>query len=245
MDPITLQKKEFEIRAGEVDRRGVVTIPALMQLMQETSLKHVIKLKASIWDMKDASWVLLSKEINIIKLPNLGDKITIRTYPAGVKRIYAYRDFWIYDEDGKVIVTASTTWTLLNLGTRKLQPIPETVKDLPIPDGFEPLQNPPMKLKLKEELKMLDHQKIGYYHLDWNNHVNNVHYLKFMLESIADHLPKYEVQTINIVFKGEALYKDRVEVHGQFDQSSNESHHKISSSAGKEITSALINWKKV
>ena len=49
MEDLLMFKATYEIRAGEIDRHKQITIPALMQLMQEASLKHIIKLKASVW----------------------------------------------------------------------------------------------------------------------------------------------------------------------------------------------------
>ena len=243
MSELTLHTANYEIRAGEVDHRGLLTVPALMQLMQETSLKHVIKLKASVWDMKDASWVLLSKEITIKKLPAIGDTISIATYPAGVNRIYAYRDFWVYDDQGEVIATASSTWTLLNLSTRKLQAIPDKIKELPLPSGFEPLQHAPMKIRFPELEYAESPFYIGYYHLDWNNHVNNVHYLKFILESVSDQLKLYKPSRIHILFKGEALYRDALTVASHFDPLQHISYHKIHSTEDKVITQSYIEWE--
>jgi medium-chain acyl-[acyl-carrier-protein] hydrolase len=235
---------DYEVRAGEIDRSGKMTIPSLLQLMQETSLKHIIKLKASIWDLKESSWVLLAEQLKIFHLPQLGDKLSIKTYPAGVRRIYAYRDYWIYDQHGQVIATASTTWTLMNLASRKIVPIPESIVQLPVPTEFKKLELSAMRVPFPSEEYHTTEFKIGYFHLDWNDHVNNIHYTRFMLESVPELLSSSTMSRMDIVFKGEAMLDEQLRVHSFYNKDTHQSHHKILDEKDKEISSATFYWGK-
>ncbi len=242
--PKLIFKNSYEIRAGEVDYTGKMTVPALLQLMQEASLKHAIKLKASIWDLNDASWVLLSKRLKIARLPVLGEKVSIHTYPAGVKRIYAFRDYWMLDSSGEIIASASSTWTLMDLETRKLKPIPASILELPLPDEFDLLSNVSTKIRLPDVSFSVTPFSIGYFHLDWNNHVNNVHFVRFILESISNRLDTFSLSDIHIVYRGEALGGDQLKVHSFFNEKETESYHKIIDPNGKEIILSIIHWNK-
>lgn len=236
---------EYIIRAGEIDRSGKMTVPSLLQLMQETSLKHIIKLKASIWDLKESSWVLLAEQLKIFHLPKLGDKIFIKTYPAGVRRIYAYRDYWIYNQHGVVIATAATTWTLMNLTSRKIVPIPEYIAQLPFPSEFERLDLSAMRVPFSSQDYETDEFKIGYFHLDWNDHVNNIHYTRFMLETVPELLSTSTVSRMDIVFKGEAMLNENLRVQSYYDKNTLQSHHKIIDEKNKEIAMATFYWVNV
>ncbi|NNF34019.1 MAG: hypothetical protein HKN68_07915 [Saprospiraceae bacterium] len=245
MNPdLLVYEAEYEVRAGEIDRSGKMTIPSFLQLMQETSLKHIIKLKASIWDLKESSWVLLAEQLKIFHLPKLGDKIFIRTYPAGVRRIYAYRDYWIYDQNGNVIATAATTWTLMNLTTRKIVPIPEPIVQLPVPTEFEKLELSAMRVPFTAEDYQTTEFKIGYFHLDWNDHVNNIHYTRFMLESVPELLNTSSLTRMDIVFKGEAMLNEQLKVHSYYDKITHQSYHKIIDEKKKVISMATFYWEK-
>ena len=235
---------KYEIRAGEIDKSGKTTVPALLQLMQETSLKHIIKLKASIWDLKDSSWVLLSKKLVINRLPSLGEKISIFTYPAGVKRIYAFRDYWVHDAQGDLIAKATTTWTLMDLTSRKIVPIPIPITKLPLPESTDTLQRAATSLRLPDVPYKSSEFRIGYFHLDWNNHVNNVHFARFMMETVESLFESYTPQEVHIVFRGEALIGDQLKVLSHIDLESLSTSHKIISPNGKEISLAKIQWKQ-
>jgi acyl-ACP thioesterase len=246
MNPdLLVYESEYDVRAGEIDRSGKMTVPSLLQLMQETSLKHIIKLKASIWDLKESSWVLLAEQLKIIHLPRLGDKVFIRTYPAGVRKIYAYRDYWIYNQDGQVIATAATTWTLMNLTSRKIVPIPEYIVQLPVPSEFEKLELSAMRVPFTSQDYHSTEFKIGYFHLDWNDHVNNIHYTRFMLESVPELLSTSTVSKMDIVFKGEAMLDEQLRVNSYYDKDNHQSHHKIINEKNKEISIASFCWDEV
>ena len=234
---------EYEIRAGEIDKFGKTTVPALLQLMQETSLKHIIKLKASMWDLKDSSWVLLSKKLVINRLPSLGEKISIYTYPAGVKRIYAFRDYWVRDAQGELIAKAATTWTLMDLTSRKIVPIPIPITQLPIPETTDILQRASTSLRLPDVSYNSSEFRIGYFHLDWNNHVNNVHFARFMMETVESLFESYTPHEVHIVFRGEALIEDQLKVLSNIDLNSLSTAHRIISPDGKDISLAQIHWR--
>ena len=245
MENKIIYRAEFEIRAGEIDGNKEMTIPSLMQLMQEASLKHIIQLKASVWDMADSSWVLLTKEINISRLPVLGEVVTVETYPAGVERIFAYRDYRVFDQSGKCIVSAPSTWTLFNTVKRSLEKIPPHISNLPFPNHVTPLTRCKRKIVVPEGGISSDPFKVNHFHLDWNNHVNNVNYLQFILEANTHRLKISTPKSIEIYFKAEAMEGDILTVDNVDGNQENESFHTIHKvGSSRAITQARIYWSK-
>ncbi|HPH21091.1 MAG TPA: thioesterase, partial [Haliscomenobacter sp.] len=120
------QLESYAIRTFEIDCNQQLTVPALVRLMQETAMQQVLELNISVWDLEQYSlaWVLIRKRIDIERLPMLGEKISIHSYPTGADRVFTYRDFRVYDEAGQQIATAATTWLLMNLQTRQMSRIP-------------------------------------------------------------------------------------------------------------------------
>ena len=76
-------KETYRVRAYEIDRFKRMTVPALVRLMHETAMQQVVDLKISVWDLEPhhISWVLIRMNFNIIRLPQLGEYITVQTNP--------------------------------------------------------------------------------------------------------------------------------------------------------------------
>jgi acyl-ACP thioesterase len=91
-------QEDFCVRTFEIDSTKSATLPAIVQLMQEAAMQNVIDIKLSIWDLEPhkISWVVMRKNMTINRLPVLGEKIQILTYPAGFEKFFTYRDFHSY-----------------------------------------------------------------------------------------------------------------------------------------------------
>ncbi len=203
----------YTVRTHEIDYQKELTIPSLMMLMQEASMHNALQLKISIWDegMENLSWVILRKVITIKKLPTLGDRIKVLTYPAGFDRIFAYRDFWVYDEHGAEIAHAASTWTLLDLKQRRVSRIPQRILDLGLPDPGYRLPKPKTKLEVPDQYQEAYTYKIRHYDLDWNHHVNNIVLSKLMLQAISEKTyESKQVQNFTVHIKSECYLDEEV-----------------------------------
>ncbi|MEL6122438.1 MAG: acyl-ACP thioesterase domain-containing protein [Bacteroidota bacterium] len=176
----------YQIRTSEIDDQRLIRIPALLQLMQEASMQNVIQLSVSVWDLQgdSVSWVLLRKELTVHRYPTLNERIKVLTYPSGFDRVFAYRDYLVYDDKGMLVASASSTWTLMNLNSRKISRIPESyAKYVEVgPDQRLPL--PSTKIPLVSDVSDIFDYTFRNYDLDWNGHVNNVNLVKLLIEGL-------------------------------------------------------------
>lgn len=241
--PLNGFEDSYVIRTHEIDNRQQLTVPALLMLMQEASMHNARKLQISLWDkeMGNLSWVILRKELNIIRMPSLGEKIKVVTYPAGFQKIFAYRDFWVLDEEDNVLATASSTWTLMNLTERKINKIPDHILSLDTPQPVERLPLPQLKLEMSTSLAENYHYVIRHYDLDWNNHVNNIVLAKLMIQSAGkDLLNTRQMKKYTFHIKAECYLNDSLTI-----LSSNEGNrcfHQISGSDYKPIAKSISEW---
>lgn len=202
---------EYSIRTSEIDAQKRIKVDSLIQLMQETSMQNVLSLKLSVWDLEDKalSWVLLKKEIHIHSYPSVGDNIKIKTYPAGFERIFAYRDFKIYNSEDEIMATAASVWGLLDTKSRSLIKIPSYEFYDVIPENE--LDRPSFKLSEKIEEQHSITFNIMWRHLDWNHHVNNVVLVQKMLDAIpVEFLRSHTLSQFSIQFKNESILEDHL-----------------------------------
>ena len=181
--------------------------PAVLMLMQEGSMHNAIQLKFSMWDeeLADCNWVLLRKELKIYRYAEIGDKVRVITYPAGIARVFAYRDFWILDEKGETLACAASTWTLMNLKTRRMSSIPQRLIDMQEVEPGQNLPLPAQKLKLPGLRDIYKH-RVGHYDIDWNGHVNNVVTSRLLLQGIPNEVHQQKkLSSFTIHLKSEVL----------------------------------------
>ena len=229
----------------EIDHKKRLQAPELVRLMQEASMQHTIALKASVWDLEaeQVSWVLVKKELHFERFPEWGEEITVETYPSGLDRFLTFRDYIVKDSQSNIIATAATTWTLMHTAERRIVRIPERFSTL-LTDIPDTLPRPFDKL-ITSESPVINTAlfKIGYFHLDWNGHTNNVHFIRFLLESMPDELLfNHTLRSLKIQFKSEAMLHDQLEA-SVIHTENKEFFHRIKRiSDGKDVAIAVSEW---
>jgi len=234
---------KYQIRSNEIDPFKSIKFPSFIQLMQEASLQNAMQLKASVWDLEDQklSWVLVKKHIEINAYPQLGDHIKIQTHPVGVERIFAYRDFHVFDQNENEIATASSIWVLMNTETRKIVRVPEMT--FTKYQHKNPLPKPPKNIQPIGRIDFSNTYKINWFNLDWNGHVNNVFMVHIMAESVSDeYLRQNKIQHFTIHYKNESLLHDVLIVETQINEM--ETIHKIVRESDQAIIAiASAKWQ--
>lgn len=209
-------RADFTVRAAETDYTRQLTLPGLLRIFHEASLQSVIKLGLSIWHLEKyhASWVLLRKEINLYDMPVLGDKITVETFPSGADRHLTYRDFKAFDQHGRLLATASSSWLLMELNERKMMAIPDEIIqsiDQLFPNPSDCLPRPSGKIPPINKIDYEWKAQVGWFDLDFNYHLNNVTYASWMLNALPESIFKSKkLSNFQIRYSKEALLYDPV-----------------------------------
>ncbi|MEM9721501.1 MAG: acyl-ACP thioesterase domain-containing protein, partial [Bacteroidota bacterium] len=213
LHPDLIRDTQYTIRTYEVNSRKEATVPALIRLMHEAAMENVLKLKMSVWDLEPIhiAWVLMRKHIRIYRIPMLGETIKIRTHPSGFEKVFTYRDYRVWDADGNKLAEVSTTWLCMDTQTRRMTRIPEHIRSLELPPKEECLPSPERK---PLPFGTANHQypyRVNWFDLDFNSHLNNVHYVQWMLESVDKNLlENANVQEVELQYKAESLLHDEI-----------------------------------
>ncbi len=235
----------YTIRTSEITADKTLAVPSMIMLMQEASMQNVIKLKASVWDMEgDAiSWVLLRKKLKVFRYPLLGETVRIVTYPSYFEKIFAYRDYKIYDQGGEMLAQASSTWTLLNTETRKLQKIPDNFLNMPTPNDEEKLDPPSSKIALIESKDFSKTFRVGWFDTDWNEHANNVFLVKSIIEASPPELLRNKsIKELVYHIRSESFWNEELTINGQKLKNNLYAYEVLDAPLGKVIAQASIEW---
>lgn len=205
-----------KIKGYDVDIHQRATIPAMVMMMQEAAMQHVLRIGVSAKELvkENLAWVLHQQYFEFFRQPTLGEKLEIQTNPTGLERIFTYRDFQMKDAKGTQVAQASSSWLLMDTETRKMAKYPKFISDMLQPSNdFEKLPRPP---RMKFKIEKPDFEKtfqVGFHDLDFNGHLSNFYYFKWMLDSMpSDILKNQQLESLQIRFKEECYLNDVIKV---------------------------------
>ncbi len=198
---------ESRVRYSEINHRGEMTLPGVINYFQDCSTFHSedIGLGMEVLKEKKKAWILSYWQVVIGHMPRLGDKIRTGTFATGFKGLYGYRNFVMDDADGNRLAYAYSVWVFMDL--EKGRPAKPEDEDV-MPYGTEPeldMEYEGRKIELPDEFDSFPSFPVRKYHIDTNEHVNNCQYVQMALEVLPDDM---EIRQLRVEYKKSAVLGD-------------------------------------
>ncbi|MCF6161491.1 MAG: thioesterase [Furfurilactobacillus sp.] len=206
--------EEHKIQYYETDLTGKVTLGMLINMLVLTSYDQADSFGVGTDYMlsKGYGWVIAQYEIDIKRLPRDHEKVRLVTEATSNNRYFAYRQFFLEDEQGNELVHVDTICVVMDLEARKMVAIPddavapyhsEVVKRIPRlsrPTSFE-----------QADVAATKTYRVRYFDLDSNHHVNNSHYFDWVMDALDEEfLIHHELCHLAIRFENEVRYGNTV-----------------------------------
>jgi len=241
--------EDFPIRSYEVDCHNRLSILSMFSFMQESASQHAAALGVSIQQLlaENHTWLLSRLKINIAAYPGWNDQIQVNTWPSGTQQLFALRDFKISGIDNQIIAAAISAWLVIDLQKRR------PVRIAPFVERLRPIEGSHILDGRLDKLPALSdpvHEKrfvVRYSDLDINQHVNNVKFVEWILESLPSATLKALVAAeLEINFLAEAFHEDYIlAVCSPQDPGSTIFHHSlIRQQDGRELARAKTKWRE-
>ena len=208
-------KYQFKVRSYECGPDGRATLPTICNLLQEAASLHAASLGFGKGDFAAAgeniSWVLTRMVVKMNRYPVWEDELTVETFPRGGRKIVAWRDFEVKGAKGETLGVASSEWMIIDLATRKIHAIPEKVFAANDPANVPVLGLEPFAKFRFPEIAGAEARDVRTFtamksQIDLNGHVNNVHYISWMLEPCESRCPA----EMEVIFRSETVAGDEV-----------------------------------
>ena len=179
----------FTVRSYEAGIANHVTLPTLCNYMQEAAGSSAARLGWGIQTLQaeGLTWMLSRLRVRVAHYVPWGKTVIVRTWPSGMKgRLVAKRCFLGLDDGGAELFRASSEWLYVDLKSQKIAKLPETFADI-VPPGTPDFELPDIGGKFAHLPQVEGSADVltRRSDLDFNDHVNNVHYVEWMLEALG------------------------------------------------------------
>lgn len=212
-------EESFRVRGYETDLRRHAPIARLCDYAQEAAGNHATALGLGIRQLMDAngtSWMLSRVHVKILKPVGWGETVRVRTWPAGVsKYILCTRDAVGLDEKGETAFEYVSEWFVVDLAALKVVRPPAEYVALAsegVPRVALAATPGGAKFRALEKVDATSRILVRRADHDFNEHVNNVHYMSWALEAVPEEFRARDVREMDIVFRLAAHAGDELEV---------------------------------
>ncbi|XP_024017746.1 palmitoyl-acyl carrier protein thioesterase, chloroplastic [Morus notabilis] len=222
-------RQTFIIRSYETGPDKTATMETLLNLLQETALNHVASSGLAgngfgatrEMSLRKLIWVVTRIHIQVQRYSCWGDVVEIDTWVDAQGKNGMRRDWIIRDYHTREIITrATSTWVIMNRETRRLSKIPEQVREEVAPfylrrAAIATEKNDNEKIdKLTDETAERIRTGLAprWSDMDANQHVNNVKYIGWILESVPMIvLEHYDLTSMTLEYRRECRQSNLLE----------------------------------
>ncbi len=241
-----LTNRDYLVHSYEVDAWNRVLPQAILLYMQDIATLQSEECGVGIERLRENSfgWMLYQMEYSLEKDFFGYETIDLSTAATAFDSLYAYRKFWLRDQNGAVVGEAKSKWVLFDFEKRKIAKKPDWLTQAYGISGDEQEKLKFEKIPIRFEAEKSHEVKVGYADIDINRHTNNTRYLIWAIEGMPlAWIKQYRVKRTNIIFKSETRLGECLQI--EMDQQGERSIHRIRKGDGQLAAVLEIDWESV
>jgi acyl-ACP thioesterase len=207
--------EQYLVHWYDTDLNGRIKMSAIANYLQESAWRHANHLGFGYEDTRQRNefWVIVSLMIRMTGSPEWGTTITVETWPKGIDRLFAFRDFKIMDAEGVVIGAATSTWMILDQDTRRPKSVDIVKPVLHMATNHGGLEgNPPLLMPLKD-ISGVESRQVRFSEVDQNGHVNNIRYIDWCIDALPSEWHReHRIRSMVINYLSEVRADETLEI---------------------------------
>lgn len=174
----------FKIRSFNIDYFGRLRMSALFNFLMECAGLHARQLNVGYDQLQPLNlfWVLSRVKLHIRTIPRWHDDITVRTWPKGFHKLFALRDFQVFDSSQNEIISATSCWLLIDKTSLRPQRYDRLPAEIRYDPDHQAITERPEKLTAAGTLISAHTRQAAYSELDVNHHLNNSRYVEWIMD---------------------------------------------------------------
>ncbi len=186
--------KNYDVHSFECDFNRKLRVAALLRFFEDIALAQSEERGVGLkyYHENNVAWMLNKWELDIKRMPDLGEKINIVTDPNALHKFFANRNYEVFDSKGEVIVSARSLWLYVNILSKRPMKISDEMYsayglEREASGEYEKLSSLP-ELKEPESFKKFSVRESD---IDFNEHVNNSKYVEWAIETMPEKLRRF------------------------------------------------------
>ena len=202
----------------QTDSRTALTPAAFMDLAQEIAYWAAQRLGFGYdtLHVHHTAWVLSRLHIHFMDPPRWRDEVKLYTWHKGAAGLFYLRDFHLKDKEGHSLVTATSSWVVIDEQTRRMVR-PEDLQEhlLSVGEVEHAIAEPAPKVQLPRgmEAEPAGEHVVAYSDIDLIGHTNNVRYVVWAMDCLPYEEACRPVKDLYINFVKETKAGETVQLY--------------------------------
>jgi len=201
-------RENYKVEFDRIDFNGKISINGLCSYMQMIAANHASLLGFNYYKNSDTPeyyWILSRVKYVIETYPRWEDEVKVETYPGGYDKLFAVRLFDFYNQEDQKIGYIIGDYILMDAVKKRparIKGATGTLAFLDFPYEGECLEK--LRIPSKEELNDLqvikvERRKAFYSEMDLNEHMNNAHYIRWIVDVLPiEWLKTHEISSLEV-----------------------------------------------
>ncbi len=207
---VTKYVEKVKIYNHYTNYKGRLFIKTLCDLFNDVAEKQTEMLGVDVntLNCQGMTWMLHRLHIQVFKMPHKEEEVWIETWPSGIDRLFALRDYRVLRPGGEVLLNATSEWMLIDLKRRR--PLRQTAHVIEMSTGHQieklELGHLLNEKQLPESMKEFRQFTATFDNIDFNGHVTQASYMSWITNSLPFEFLKNHILTeVEIVYEHEIM----------------------------------------
>lgn len=203
----------------ETDASFYLKPASFMDMAQEIAYWAAQELGFGYDDLQrhKTAWVLSRMHFHFIAPPKWREMVDLFTWHKGAEGLFYLRDFVLRSPEGEPLVTATSSWLVINVETRHIVWDEETLSLLDVDRERvdDAIVEPAPKVMIPKQLTPdpAGERQVRYSDIDILGHTNNARYLVWAMDALPyQEMASRRVRDVYINFNKETVPGDWVEI---------------------------------
>lgn len=246
--------RDFVIHYHEVDAWEQASPLTMLYYLEDAAIAHSESAGYGTGRLREEAlaWLLKRWCLHVDRYPRFGETVRIETWPSNFERFYGRREFLVWNKDREVIAKATSLWIFYNAAAKRPSRIRPEFGELYSLDPLRAIDDPFLALHSIGPDGRADSEKefaVRYSDIDTNWHVNNAHYLQWMLEAMPEEVYRnYEMASLEIQYTKETTYGSQIRARSLIEDAEDGpgvvQHVILDRDSDKELASGRTVWRK-
>lgn len=218
MIPVTKYIEKIKIFNHYTNYKGRLFVKTLCDLFNDAAevQTEIYGVDVDTLNAQGMTWMLRRIHIQLFKMPTKGEEVRIETWPSGIDRLFALRDYQMMRENGEELVRATSEWMSIDLKRRRPLRLSEKVVEMSTSHQIEKLHIDSILAEKELGGEMESREFTATFdNIDFNGHVTQASYVRWITNSLPFIFLRNHILTeIEVVYEHEIMPDSHI--HSEF-----------------------------